>query len=450
VFGGFSWRKTSGRKARPGDARISEAIPRLDPAGKNLPEKRSSSLTTGDLKSGRILQVLGRPASSGEPVNEGTAMGVPAVIACTRLISEQIAKLELELIRETASGPEVIKDHPAIRLMAVNPGDLHSPFELKKMMLTGKCLGGNGYARVFRDEAYRPRSVQWVPPCDIDPKLATRPNGEVFPVYDIAGQGKGLTRGDVIHIKGESRDGLTGLSPVTLMRESIGTALAQTSSAGSLMKNGTLFPGFLTTSANLNQEQISDAREEFNRNYAGIKNTGRVPVLNGTFDFKQTNGMSMVDAQFIESRRFELQEICRFYGVQPFLVGDSTASTTWGTGIEAMTLGFLNFCLDPHLTAFEEALNKSLLSTEEQAGGFYFRFDRDGLASVSRQDTAAYFTAMRNLGVYSNNDIRRKLDEPLIAPEDGGDDYRLPLNSSSKGTPEPAENNEPEREPAEA
>jgi len=303
------------------------------------------------------------------------------------------------------------------------------------MILTGKCLGGNGYARVFRDQAYRPRAIQWVAPCDVEPKIAVRPTGECFPVYDIEGHGSGLTRGDVIHVKGDSRDGLTGMSPITLMRETIGTALAQTSSAGQLMKNGTQFPGFLTTDANLTPEQITEARDEFNKNYAGIRNTGRVPVLNGTFDFKQTNGMSMVDAQFIESRRFELQEICRFYGVQPFLIGDTESTTTWGSGIEAMTLGFLNFCLDPHLTAFEEALNKSLLSSEEQKAGFYFRFDRDGLASVSRKDTAAYFSAMRNNGIYSVNDIRRKLDEPTISAEDGGDDYRLPLNSSSKGTP---------------
>jgi hypothetical protein len=89
-------------------------------------------------------------------------------------------------------------------------------------------------------------------------------------------------------------------------------------------------------------------------------------------------------------------------------------------------------------------LNCTLLTTEQQAQGYYFRFDRDELASVSRQDTAAYFQTMRNIGVYSVNDIRAKLDEPLIAPEDGGDDYALPLNSSAKAKPEPSEKPKPE------
>ena len=266
--------------------------------------------------------------------------------------------------------------------------------------------------------------------------------------YTIEDTGEILTRYDVVHIKWESINGVSGVSPVTLLRESIGTASAQTKAAGKLMRNGTQFPGFLTTSQTLTKPQIDEARDEFNSKYTGAMNAGRIPVLNGTFDFKQTNGMSMTDAQFIESRRFELQEIARHYGIPPFLIGDSTASTTWGTGIEQQTLGFLNFCLDPHLVNFEQALDNTLLTTEQIAAGYYFRFDRDELASVSRQETAAYFQTMRNIGVYSVNDIRAKLDEPLISPEDGGNDYRLPLNSSSKGS-DPAKT-APKEEPAPA
>ena len=366
-------------------------------------------------------------------------------MACVSLLSDMVAKLPIELLRKTTKGPKVIRKHPALSVLA-NPSDFHTPFELRKLMMTGKGLGGNGYARIFRDAYGEPRSIQWVAPCDVEPKLVKRPNGERFVVYQIEGEKLPLTRHDLIHIIGESRDGVCGVSPITMLRESIGTALSQTSAAGRLMKNGTQFPGLLTTvgGAVLKKEIIEDARDEFNNNYAGAINTGRIPVLNGTFDFKQTNGMSMVDAQFIESRRFELQEIARHYRIPPFLIGDSTASTTWGTGIQDQTLGFLNFCLDPHLTGFEQALAHSLLTTDEIASGYYFRFDRDELASVSREATAAYFNTMRNIGVYSVNDIRAKLDEPLISAADGGDDYRLPLNSSAKEQPKEAPKDEPE------
>jgi len=259
-------------------------------------------------------------------------------------------------------------------------------------------------------------------------------NGQCEVVYKVEGFNELLTTYDVIHIRELSRDGITGISPITLLRESIGTAISQTEAAGSLMKNGTQFPGYLTTNNTLKPDQLEDARREFNAKYSGSAKAGSIPVLNGMFDFKATNGMSMSDAQFIESRRFELQEIARHYKIPSFLIGDTTASTTWGTGIEQQTLGFLNFSLDPHLKSFEEALNRTLLTTEQVREGYYFRFDRDELAGVSRNDTAQYFQTMRNIGVYSVNDIRAKLDEPKISKEDGGDDYGKPLNANASST----------------
>lgn len=419
-------------------------IARLEPAGKNLPEKRSYT-NTGTLanSSQALINILAPNASSGAPVTESTALGVSAVLACVRLLAEMVAKLPLELLQTTKKGPKKITHNAAASLMAGVPSDLHTSFELRQLMMCGKGLGGNGYARVYRGGDGDPYAIQWLEPCRVNPKLIQRPNGERFVVYEIDGQKEILTRRDVIHIKGFSANGVSGVSPVASLRESIGTAISQTQAAGNLVKNGARFPGYLVSQANLKTDQLNDARNEFNSKYSGAINAGTIPVLNGNFDFKQTNGMSMVDVQFIESRRFELQEIARHYGIPPFLIGDSTASTTWGTGIQEQTLGFLNFCLDPHLVGFEQALGHTLLTTEEIASGYYFRFDRDELASVSRQDTAAYFQTMRNIGVYSVNDIRAKLDEQLISSEDGGDNYALPLNSSAKAPAEPA------KEPAE-
>lgn len=422
-------------------------VVRLEPAGRNLPEKRSTTEQLGDLRQGRIIQILGAPASSGVSVNEGSALTVAAVLACVRLLSDMVAKLPIELYQTSKKGPKPITKHPAIKLMAGTPSDLHTSFELRKLMMTGKLLGGNGYARVYRDGTFSPRAIQWIAPSKVTPELREKPNGEAFATYEIHGQKESLNSYDLIHIRGECRDGITGVSPITLLRESIGTAMTQTSAAGRLMKDGTMFPGYLVSQTNLSQDKIKDAREEWQRNVAGSQNAFRVPILNGGFDFKQTNGMSMSDAQFIESRRFELQEIARHYGIPPFLIGDSTASTTWGTGIQEQTLGFLNFCLDPHLVAFEQALNQTLLTAAELDAGYYFRFDRDELASVSRQDTASYFQTMRNIGVYSANDIRRKLDEPVISAADGGDDYGRPFNASG-GTPKPTENDAETPEPA--
>ena len=421
-----------------------EAV-RLEPIGRALPERRGAAATTGNL-TGNLSVLLQAPSGSGVAVNERSALGVSAVLACVSLLSDMVAKLPLELYQRTKTGPNPITRHPSIKLMGGRPCELHSSFELRQMMMTGKELGGNGYARIFRDSSYEPTAIEWLAPCDVRPEMIRRSGGNSMIVYHVREREK-LNSGDILHIKGFSQDGVCGLSPITILRESIGTALSQTHAAGKLMRDGTQFPGYLISSQTLPSDKIKDARAEWDKQHAGAANAGRVPILNGQFDFKQTNGMSMVDAQFIESRRFELQEIARHYRIPPFLIGDSTASTTWGTGIQEQTLGFLNFCLDPHLTAFEQAMNGALLTIEEQAAGYYFRFDRDEIASVSRQDTAAYFQTMRGIGVYSVNDIRRKLDEPTIPAAEGGDDYSLPFNNTGgaaqakaeKETPTPAE-----------
>jgi HK97 family phage portal protein len=413
---------------------------RLKPAGRNLPEKRSIEASTGNLKTGRWADIIGLPASSGARVNEQTALGVAAVTACVSLLADMVAKLPLYLYQETKAGPKEIEGHPSQYLIGKNPGELHTAFELRQLMETGKGLGGNGYARVWRDSTFTPREIQWLAPCDVHPELIQRSTGERMPMYRVAGTREKLTRYDVLHVRGFSRDGICGVSPIVMLRESIGTALAQTTAAGSLIRNGAKFGGFLHSDAVLNQDQLNDAREEFNAKYTGALNAGRIPVLNGTFKFTAVNGMSMVDAQFLESRRFELQEIARIYRIPAFLIGDTTSSTTWGSGIEQQTLGFLNFCLDPHLVGWEQALGVTLLSTEELRNGYFFKFDRDELANVALEARANFYQTMRNIGVYSVNDVRAKLNEPLL---EGGDDYTQPFNANSAAKAE-QESEEPE------
>ncbi|GAA5124639.1 phage portal protein [Luteolibacter yonseiensis] len=418
------------------------------PNRRNIPEKRSSVTEVVDLKSGRYAEIFGTASAAGVPVNESTALGVSAVTACVDLLSGMIAKLPIFLYRDTPQGPEEVTNHPAIRLIGSYPSDLQTSFELRQLMEIGKGLGGNGYARVFRDAFGDPYSIQWLEPCKVSPQLVERSNGERLVVYQV--DGKTLTRYDIIHVRGFSRDGVNGISPIRMLRESIGNALSQTKKAGDLMRNGTQFPGFLVTPQSISPDKLKDARDEWDKNYRG-GNTGRIPMIHGGWDFKATNGMSMADAQFLDSRRFELQEIARLYRIPSFLIGDSTSSTTWGSGIEQQTLGFLNFSLDPHLVAWEQSLGITLLTTEEQKAGFYFRFDRDQLANVALQAKAAFYQTMRNIGVYSANDIRRKMDEPVISAADGGDDYGRPFNASG-GTPQekPEEDPKPEPEPSRA
>jgi len=435
-FGGRRIHGVSDSRTSGGD----QALPtvKLQPIGKNLPEKRSSYEQVGDLLGGRIVQILGNPSASGANVNENNSLTVAAVTACVSLIADMVAKLPIYLYRPTRNGPEEVKNHPAIQLVGGIPSDLHTSFELRQLMETGKGLGGNGYARVWRDSSFRPRSIEWLAPCDVEPKMVKRASGEKFVAYEVSGVKEVLNRSDIVHVRQLSKDGVRGLSPITLLRDSIGTAMTQTEAAGKLMQNGARFPGFLTTQSVLSQDKIDDAREQWEAKYSGAANAGRIPILNGIFDFKQTNGMSMADAQFIESRRFELQEIARIYRIPPFMIGDSTASN-WGTGIEQQTLGFLNFCLDPHLRGWEQSLAFTLLTVAEQKEGYYFQFDRDELANVALEARANFYKAMREMKVLSANDVRAELGYQNIPEDQGGDDYENPaINYGNQTEPEPA------------
>jgi HK97 family phage portal protein len=413
---------------------------RLDPVGRNLPEKRSFS-DIGDLVTGRIVDMLAPPVGSGQPVNESTALGVAAVVACVRIYSDMVAKLPIYLYRKTKKGPVEVTNHPAIRLLSGIPSPLHTSYELRNLMQTGVGLGGNGYARVMRNAFGEVRAIEWVPPCEVHPEMIIRPNGERQVYYRLAYSKDWLTRDDLIHVRSFCTDGLKGRSPIQMLRESIGTSLAQTQAAGALMRNGNKWPGFITMEGVSKKEVLEDARNEINNNLAGSMNAGRIPVIGGNMKFTQTNGMSFVDAQFVESRKMELHEVARHYGVPAFMV-DSTATSTWGSGIEQQTLGFLNFSLDPYLQSWQQSLAMSLLNEDEIAKGYYFQFDRDELANVALEARANFFQKMRQIGVFSPNDVRSELGYPLIAPENGGDDYGLTV-AAPHDEPEPISIPEP-------
>jgi len=340
-----------------------------------------------------------------------------------------VALLPLKLYRRTADGDVEEPRHPAARVVA-RPGDLHTGFEFRQLVMTGVGLGGNGYARVHRAANGEPGELEWLAPCDVAPQ---RIQGRRFITYSITDERRLLTRYDLIHTRGLSRDGIAGMSPITQLRESIGLSIAQREQAGSIAKNGARFPGIISTPASLNKGQLDDARAEWQRAQAGAANAGKTAILHGAWSYAATNGMSMADAEFLESRRFELQEIARLYRIPPFLIGDTTANTSWGSGIEQQNLGFLAYSLNPWLRTFEDSFDYTLLTANEQAAGLHFVFDREEIGAVSLQAQAQFIASMRTAGVFSPNDGREWLgyQRKQVA---GMDDYRAPLNSSSTGS----------------
>jgi HK97 family phage portal protein len=427
--------------AKPRDLIAEDEARTIRALGAAALERRSGDYTsTLDRPSMRLIDALGASTSSGARVTETTAATIPTVSACVGFLADMIAMLPCKMYRKTADGREEATEKPAHQLVSTASGSFQTPFEQRRQAMTGVGFGGNGYLRVFRDQYFEPGELQWLRPCDVKPELVKFRDGRMTSRYILDGVREPLTRTDIVHVHGLSFDGLTGMSPIRALRESIGLSLTQRDQAGKIYANGARFPGFLTTPANLQAAQVKEIREAWQAAQAGSENAGKTPVLHGGITYAATNGMTFSDAEFLESRKFERTEIATLYRIPEVLLGNSDKASSWGTGIETLTNGFLAFSLGPWLVNWEQALGFTLLTEQEKRDGYYFRFTRGALLQVALEAQAKFFREMRDIGAYSVNDVRRKLEENDL-PDHIGDDYRLPFNGSGG---RPAEQGKPQ------
>jgi HK97 family phage portal protein len=358
-----------------------------------------------------------------------------------------VATIKPQLVRPSAGGTEVVENHPAAIALS-RPGDLHTTYEMRQLMMTGVGFGGNGYARVHRAANGDPGELEWISPNDVS---VERLPGQRFLTYRVSGQYSGnaiLDRYDMIHVRGLSCDGIKGVSPVAQLRESIGITISQRQAAGAMMSNGAKFSGFIEMLPSTTDKQLQDVRDAWRKHQEGSLNAGKTPVLWGA-QFKPVTGMSARDAEFLESRAFEFREICRLYRIPSFLIGDTDKATSFGTGIEEQNLAFRAYSLTPWLVNWEQSLGYTLLTTEEQRAGYRFEFDREEIETFTLASKASFVSQMRTASIFSPNDGREWLGyNRTNNPE--MDNYLAPLNSASSGAAAPQEKANPKMQPANA
>lgn len=392
-------------------------------------ERRAStdvSSSTLQDPNGWLMSVFnGSPTSSGARVNEGAALGIPSAYACISLLGNLVGALPARVVRRTAAGHEDINDHPVTLLLMRAPNEQHTPFEFRRLVQARVGGSGMGFARIYRDAYFAPTSL--VPLRTNDVQLMTPGPGQVR--YRVKGETELLTRNDILQVNALSTDGFAGISPVSVLRESLGIAMAQRDSLGSFLKNGARFPGMLSAPAALTEAQIKDFRQQWDSQQSGVMNAGRPPILWGGWQYlDKSAGMSMADAEFLASRAFENDEICRVFGVPPILIGASDKVSSWGSGIEQINQGFLTYGLNPWLVNWEQSLGFSLLTAKEQADGLSVMFDRSALMQASLAARAAFYQSMRMIGAMSVNDVRHEIGFNDL-PDHIGDNYCQPFNN---------------------
>lgn len=373
-----------------------------------------------------LLAALGAgPVSSGVSVTPDSAMRLSAVSACVRLIAESIASLPLHVYRR---GPDDgrTRDNTtaAYRLLHDAPNAIMTSFTWRETMVAQVLLHGNAYAIILRANNGEPLELLPVEPARV--RVLKTASGEL--AYDVGLDklGARVSQWDMIHVPGLAFDGITGMSPIRYAAESIGLGIAAERFGGSFFGNGSTPSGYIKLPGALSKEKAEALRAQWQQvyGYAGGAGGNRTAVLFDGGEFQKIQ-ITADEAQFIETRKFQVSEIARWYRVPPHMIGDLDRAT-FGN-IEHQALEFVTHTLRPWLVRIEQELNRKLFpsSTTGRPSDLYAEFSVDGLLRGDVKTRGEYYVRGRQWGWLSANDIRRLEN---LDPIDGGDAYLVPLN----------------------
>ena len=384
----------------------------------NSPRRKSRQATNYAPYNMQYLFV-NRNSAAGKPVTEESALQITAVYACVRVLAETLAGMPLHVFRYNSSGgKEKHRNHPLYKLLHDEPNPEMTSFAFRETLMSHLLLWGNAYAQVIRDGAGVVRALYPLMPNRMAVKRSE--SGRVYYEYSReSGEQVPLTAENVLHIPGLGFDGLVGYSPIDMAREAIGLAMATEEYGAKFFANGAAPGGVLEHPGTIKDPQ--KVKDSWNAAYQGSKNSHRVAVLEEGMKYTPI-GISPEQAQFLETRKFQINEIARIFRVPPHMVGDLEKSSF--SNIEQQSLEFVKYTLDPWVIRWEQAIYRRLL-TESEKSSISIKFNVDGLLRgdyVSRM--TGYATARQN-GWMSANDIRELENLDRISAEEGGDLYLI-------------------------
>jgi len=375
------------------------------------------------LKDPEFIGRESNPIFSGTGVNvtpEG-AMAVSAVYAAVRILSETVASLPLKLYENKGDSRQVA-NHPLNNLLGISANGEQTAMEAREFQMTCLGLRGNAYSQIVRNGAGN--IVEINPLNTAFMHLDRDANGKLVFDYQERGNARVYKTGEIWRVAGLSINGVTGASPIALAKESIGVSIATESHAARLFSNGAQASGVLEFEKTLSPEQIQNLRTQFASNYQGHKNAHKPMILESGMKWNSI-GMNSDDSQFLQSRKFQIAEIARWYRVPLHMLAEMDAAT-FGN-IEHQSIEFVVHTIRPWLVRIEQSISRDLLTANER-GRLYASHTVEGLL---RGDTASRFEAYGKAikdGWMSRNHVR-KLEN--LNPEVGLDEYILPLNMAT-------------------
>lgn len=365
--------------------------------------------------------------TSGKPVNERTAMQTTAVYACVRILAEAIASLPLHVYEyQDDGGKKLVHDHPLYCLLHDEPNPEMTSFVFRETLMSHLLIWGNAYAQIIRDGAGRVLGLYPLLPDKMDVQRDDKGNiyyvysrnSDENPMFKEYGNIK-LKAEDVLHIPGLGFDGLIGYSPIAMAKNAVGMTLACEEYGASFFANGANPGGVLEHPGVL--KDPSKVRESWNSVYRGVSNAHKIAVLEEGMKYRQI-GIPPEEAQFLETRKFQINEIARLYRIPPHMVGDLDKSSF--SNIEQQSLEFVKYTLDPWVIRWEQSLQRSLLLPSEK-GKYFIKLNVDGLLRGDYQSRMNGYAVGRQNGWFSANDIREMENMNPIPDEEGGNLYLI-------------------------
>lgn len=379
----------------------------------------------GDPKLAELFGAIGSTAA-GVNVTPENARKCPEVDACVGLIEDTIGTVPLDFYeRVNSDTQERRNDDPLHELLHSRPNASQTSTEFRQMLEGWRSTHGNSYARInWRGDGV-PDALDPMHPLDTLPFRT--PSGAVAYRWSPMGMApQVLLQHEVLHLKDKpfSRDLISGDSRVVRHREAIGRAQATGEYLSRFFSNYAVPKAFLQTEGKtLLPEQVEQLRDQFEARHAGLSNAHKIGILQGGLKLTQL-GLTNDEAQVIEAFRLSVEQIARAWGIPLHLIGEHSKSTSFGTGIEQQSIGFIVYYMRPKFVMWEQALNAALMSTGKSRK-FFFEFNLDGLLRGDFKSRMDGFAIMIQWGLASPNEIRRLMNFP---PVEGGDERLHPLN----------------------
>ena len=365
--------------------------------------------------------------TAGKPVNEQTAMQMTAVYSCVRILSETVAGLPLHVYRYNDSGgKEKDLKHPLYKLLHDEPNTEMTSFAFRETLMSHLLLWGNAYAQIIRNA--RGEVIALYPLMPNKMTVDRDATGRIFYLYhrsteDAPTLGKNsqvcLAPSDVMHIPGLGFDGLVGYSPIAMAKNAVGLAIATEEYGAKFFANGAAPGGVLEHPGTIKDPQ--KVKESWNSAYQGSSNAHRVAVLEEGMKY-QAIGISPEQAQFLETRKFQINEIARIFRIPPHMLADLEKSSF--SNIEQQSLEFVKYTIDPWVVRWEQSMCRALLMESEKPTVF-IKFNVDGLLRGDYQSRMNGYATARQNGWMSANDIRELENLDRISAELGGDLYLI-------------------------